>query len=49
MELNKLIHIERLQRAGASEREILRELGEPEPERDARPIWRRLGSMLFAA
>jgi hypothetical protein len=46
MEPNKLILIERLQRAGASEREILRELGEP---RQPAGFWRRLGSRLFSA
>jgi hypothetical protein len=50
VELNKLIHIERLQRAGASEQEILRALGEPEPREERAPrFWRRLGSSLFVA
>ncbi len=51
MELNKMILIERLQRAGASEKEIIRavgEIGSREHSERREPVWRRLSNAIFA-
>ena len=50
MELNKMILIERLQRAGATEQEILRSIAEMDGrEYNEKPqrFWRRLGNAIF--
>jgi hypothetical protein len=52
MDLNTMIYIERLQRTGASEEEIVRAVEEIEGiGRSSRnePFWRRLGSVIFVS